>query len=348
MKANITMDRIEIIRDELVEARTLIRMVAKRYGRPDNPEFLSDASAIAHELPRRIRKALCHFRLFEPASAILVVSGWKVDERKIGPTPAHWQHATGNDTRADEIFLLLLASLLGEAIGWSTQQDGRVVHDVMPVKGHEHEQIGTGSEELITPHVEDAFHPYRADYLGLMCLRNPDRVPTTFAPISRVGLSEEELAILSSPHFVIRPDNSHMPGNGPGAERRTPEEEALVGKAYKKIEQMTGNPERIPILFGDLKTPYVRLDAYFMDPPENPAARATFANLQRKVNAALEDCVMAPGEICFIDNFQAVHGRKPFKARYDGRDRWFKRINVVRDLRKSRDARQSAASRVMY
>lgn len=342
------MDRIEITREELVEARTLTRMVARRYGKPENQEFLSDASAIAHELPRRIRKALCHFRLFEPASAMLVVSGWKVDEEKIGPTPAHWQHAAENDTREDEMFLLLLASLLGEAIGWSTQQDGRVVHDVMPVKGHEHEQIGTGSEELITPHVEDAFHPYRADYLGLMCLRNPDRVPTTFASIKSVGLSEEELAILSGPHFVIRPDNSHLPGNAGGAERRTPEEEALVRKAYQKIEQMTGNPERIPILFGDLKTPYVRLDAYFMDPPENPAARVTFANLQRKVNEALEDCVMSSGEICFIDNFQAVHGRKPFKARYDGRDRWFKRINVVRDLRKSRDARQSAASRVMY
>jgi Fe(II)/alpha-ketoglutarate-dependent arginine beta-hydroxylase len=342
------MDRIEITREELVEARPLIRMVAARYGKPDNDEFLNDVSAIAHELPRRIRKALCHFRLFEPASAVLVVSGWKVDDEKIGPTPRHWkQHTAENDTREEEMFFLLLASLLGEAIGWSTQQDGRVVHDVLPIKGHEHEQIGTGSEELITPHVEDAFHPYRADYLGLMCLRNPDRVPTTFAPISSVRLSEEALTILSSPHFVIRPDNSHLPKNA-CAGRRTPEEEALVRKAYRKVEQMAGNPERIPILSGDLKTPYVRMDAYFMDPPEDPAARATFADLQRKVDEALQDCVMAPGEICFIDNFQALHGRKPFKARFDGRDRWFKRINVVRDLRKSRDARQSAASRVMY
>ena len=342
------MDRIEITCEELAEVRTLTGMVAACYGTPENREFLNDVGAIAHELPRRLRKALCQFRLFEPASAMLVVSGWKVDDQKIGPTPVHWKHASENDTREDEIFLLLLASLLGEAIAWSTQQDGRVVHDVLPIKGDEHEQVGTGSEELITPHVEDAFHPYRADYLGLMCLRNPDRVATTFAPISKVRLSEEELAILSSPQFVIRPDNSHLPKNAGGAQRRTPEEEALVRKAYRKVEQMTGNPERIPILFGDLKAPYVRMDAYFMDPPEDPVARATFADLQRKVDEALEDCVVAAGEICFVDNFQAVHGRKPFKARYDGRDRWFKRINVVRDLRKSRDARQSAASRVMY
>jgi alpha-ketoglutarate-dependent taurine dioxygenase len=58
--------------------------------------------------------------------------------------------------------------------------------------------------------------------------------------------------------------------------------------------------------------------------------------------------VLEPGDFCFIDNFQAVHGRKPFKARFDGTDRWLRRINVVRDLRKSRDSRLSAAGRVLY
>jgi Fe(II)/alpha-ketoglutarate-dependent arginine beta-hydroxylase len=343
------MDRIEITCDELDDISTLTGVLAARYRSAENPEFMNDADVIAHELPRRIRKAMSHFRLFEPASAIIVVSGWTVDEEKIGPTPAHWtQHTADNDTCQEEMFLLLLAALLGEPIGWSTQQDGHVVHDVIPIKGHEHEQVGTGSEELITWHVEDAFHPHRGDYLGMMCLRNPDHVATTFAPISKVRLTEEELAVLSSPRFVIRPDDSHLPKNAGDANGRTPEEAALVRKAYHKIEQMVAAPERISILFGDLKTPYVRMDPYFMNPPEDPVARATFEALQRKVDEALEDRVLEQGDICFIDNFQAVHGRRPFKARYDGRDRWFKRTNIVRDLRKSREARLSAASRVMY
>src|SRR5581483_836995 len=100
------MERIEITCAELVEVRTLTRTVAARYGTPDNHEFLNDASAIAHELPRRLRQTLCHFRLFEPASAMLVISGWKVDDDKIGPTPEHWQHAAGGDTREDEMFFL--------------------------------------------------------------------------------------------------------------------------------------------------------------------------------------------------------------------------------------------------
>ena len=53
------------------------------------------------------------------------------------------------------------------------------------------------------------------------------------------------------------------------------------------------------------------------------------------------------GEICFVDNRKAVHGRRSFKARYDGYDRWFKRMNITRDLRKSRASRTDAASRII-
>lgn len=343
------MSRIRMTQEEVAETRALVGGLAERYDSAEDQDFLNEADVLAHELPRRVRRALREFRLFEPQGALLILSGWPVDEEKIGPTPAHWkQHAPENDTRVEDMLLVLLGSLLGEPIGWSTQQDGRVVHDLIPIKGHEHEQVGTGSEETITWHVEDAFHPYRGDYLGMMCLRNPDRVPTTFAPISKIHLTPEELSVLTGPHFPIRPDNSHLPKNRGLADGRSAEETALVERAYRKIEQMNASPERIPVLFGDPRAPYVRMDPYFMDPAEDPVARATFDQLTKKVDDALEDCVLEPGDFCFIDNFQAVHGRKPFKARYDGRDRWLKRINVTRDLRKSREARLSAVSRVVY
>jgi enduracididine beta-hydroxylase len=57
--------------------------------------------------------------------------------------------------------------------------------------------------------------------------------------------------------------------------------------------------------------------------------------------------VLEPGDMLFVDNFRAVHGRRPFSARFDGRDRWLKRINVTRDLRKSRRVRGSRESRVI-
>jgi hypothetical protein len=42
-----------------------------------------------------------------------------------------------------------------------------------------------------------------------------------------------------------------------------------------------------------------------------------------------------------------AHRVKPFKARYDGSDRWLERINVVSDPRTSREARVFASARVL-
>jgi alpha-ketoglutarate-dependent taurine dioxygenase len=57
---------------------------------------------------------------------------------------------------------------------------------------------------------------------------------------------------------------------------------------------------------------------------------------------------LAPGEVLVVDNDLVVHGRVPFQARYDGTDRWLKRISVTSDLRRSRAARQSLAGRLIH
>jgi Fe(II)/alpha-ketoglutarate-dependent arginine beta-hydroxylase len=337
--------------DEVDQTRALLRDVRARYASPEDEDFLNESDVIAHDLPLRIRKAMREFRLREPEDAMLIVSGYPMDQEKIGPTPEHWRTPSPrNDTLDEEILLVLLGSLLGEPIGWSTQQDGRVVHDILPIKGHEKEQLGSGSEELLTWHVEDAFHPYRGDYLGLMCMRNPDGVPTTFAPVSKVQLTTEQRSVLAGSHFTIRPDESHLPknrgnSNGPAS---SPEVAAVLKRAYEKIQQMQDRPERIAVLFGDPQAPYIRLDPYFMDPAENPDAQRVMDEFTQLFDDAIEDRVLEAGDFLFLDNFQAVHGRKPFKARYDGQDRWMKRVNVVRDLRKSRESRLSATSRVLY
>ncbi len=184
-----------------------------------------------------------------------------------------------------------------------------------------------------------------ADYLGLLCLRNPDGVPTTYATTEMLELSEESQRILFEERFTIRPDESHLLKHK--AKRR-----AVNGKlaaAYARIEKMNVEPEKIAVLFGDRDAPYLRIDPFFMDPLEDePEAQAALDQLVRQIDDKLSDLVLRPGDFCFVDNFQAVHGRKPFKVRYDGQDRWLKRINVARDLRKSRDFRASAESPVLF
>jgi Fe(II)/alpha-ketoglutarate-dependent arginine beta-hydroxylase len=324
------MNRFVLTEQEVASLKRLTGEAAARYDSAEDPDFLQEASVLAHEMPRRLRAALTRFRLCEPDPALLVISGFPVDQERSGPTPGHWRTPSGlrSPVLEEEILFVLASSLLGECIGWSTQQGGRILHDVLPIRGMEQEQIGTGSEQPISWHTEDAFHPLRGDYVGLFCLRNDERVPTTYASLHRVRLEAEQLRLLFEPHFTIEPDLSHRP------------ETAAAGNARRGVEKTS-------VLSGDPRSPYIRIDPYFMPPAEDDRAQQALEALIQAIDGELEEVVLETGDLCFIDNFKCVHGRRAFKARYDGRDRWLKRINISRDLRKSRAVRESAHSRIL-
>jgi Fe(II)/alpha-ketoglutarate-dependent arginine beta-hydroxylase len=285
------------------------------------------------------------FRTLEQPSGVCVISSYLLDDERIGPTPAHWANwSVPPPTLAEEIFFVLCGSLLGDLMGWTTQQAGKLVHDIVPIKGDEYKQISSASKEPIWWHTEDAFHPYRADYVGLMCLRNSSNTTTTFACIDHLKLDELQLKVLFQPRFIIRRDYSHLsePASKSLAQRHLP-------RAQKKTDDAAENEiDKVAVLFGDPSSPYLRLDPYFMDRLENDEeAQFALGDLCRAIDQALSDLILQAGDICFIDNHRVVHGRKPFVAQFDGKDRWLKRILLTRDLRKSRNARRSTISRLI-
>ncbi|HKH47423.1 MAG TPA: guanitoxin biosynthesis L-enduracididine beta-hydroxylase GntD [Thermoanaerobaculia bacterium] len=336
--------RLVLENEEIGQVQSLVKELADRYGSSEDPKFLEKVTVHAHELPRRLRQHLNSFRLHEPSSAICLVSGYPIDEEKIGATPKHWKLREGRSRVAEEeMALVLMGSLLGDCISWATQQDGYMVHDILPIPGMEKEQLGSSSDELLWWHTEDAFHEGRGDYLGMMCLRNIDKVPTTFLPMSEIEIDPKLMEKLFEPHYTIRPDESHLKKNKSDVTAI----DGTLESAYQNIENMLSNPNRIPVLFGDPKSPYIRIDPYFMDPVEDSDAQEALNTLVREIDQKIADVVLEGGDFCFIDNFQGVHGRKPFRARYDGRDRWLKRINIARDLRRSRSMRAAASDRVI-
>lgn len=72
-------------------------------------------------------------------------------------------------------------------------------------------------------------------------------------------------------------------------------------------------------------------------------ARA-LGRLVRRPAEGIRDVVLGPGDVLFIDNYRAVRGRRPFRARHDGTDRWLGRALLARDLRKAGAARTSVLS----
>jgi Fe(II)/alpha-ketoglutarate-dependent arginine beta-hydroxylase len=331
------------------ETEELLSHLMSRHGGADTPEFLALAGVYAQELPRRLRTALGEMRTLE-TNAGYVVTGLPVDDAAIGPTPRHWaRQPDRRSTLREELWLVLCASLLGELFGWATQQNGAVIHDIAPTPGHETTQLGSGSSETLAWHTEEAFHPLKCDYLALLGLRNHDLVPTTFASIGDVVLDHDVRDVLFQPRFHIRPDDSHLAEEDRVADIPPGREGTLLLAARDRVDRMNSSPQRVAVLSGDPAAPYLAIDPYYMDvPDEDTQARAALDMICRAIDRNLREIVLLPGDIVVIDNFRAVHGRAPFRARYDGTDRWFKRVNITRDLRKSRAHRVTCDSRVVY
>src|SRR5215208_2052951 len=340
------MDQIFISTEEVRAINGLLSDVSRQYKSVEDPGFLNEVSVIAHELPRSLRNFLNNFKRHEPRGGACLIKGYPVDDRKIGPTPEHWkQKSEISPTLEHELLMMLFGALLGDAIAWATQQDAHIIHEVFPMKADENEQISTGSNQVISWHNEDAFHPFRGDYVSLMCLRNSDRIPTTLASAEQIKLSQREISILFEPRFVIYPDESHAEknnsvtvsysgngnGNGNGYSKGNGNGNGTdpLKAARERIREMHSSPSKLAVLYGDPHSPYLRLDPYFMRPLDDDEAQFALNALIRAVDKCLGEVVLEPGDFLFVDNYRAVHGRKHFKARYDGTDRWLKRMNVT-------------------
>ena len=79
------------------------------------------------------------------------------------------------------------------------------------------------------------------------------------------------------------------------------------------------------------------------DTPAESALARLIASLRR--NAV--DITFRTGEYWFIDNYRVAHGRGTFTPRYDGADRWLKRLYITESLRHSAQFRVTPTSRII-
>jgi Fe(II)/alpha-ketoglutarate-dependent arginine beta-hydroxylase len=322
--------------------------LAKAHDSIEDPALIRQAPVLARMLPVHLLEFLEEYRLDEP-SALCLVSGLDVDQERLGDTPPHWRGSQhGSAALPQEIFFLLCGSVLGDVFGWATQQDGRIMHDVLPIKGHEHYELGSNSLQHLSWHTEDAFHPCRGDYVALMCLKNPDLVATTVCDAADIDWAALDVEALSEPEFAQMPDNSHRPENA-SESSGDPTIDRLRMRSFELIQSWNDTPVKRPVLFGDRYDPYMALDPYHMNTDGWPErSLRAFQGLCDQIEAHMRDVSLRAGDCAFIDNFRAVHGRRSFRARHDGTDRWLKRLNITRNLRGSRAWRPAPSNRIIY
>jgi hypothetical protein len=317
--------RYELSSDDAARIRSLAERMT-----PENPGILTEGrlrrlALASHQLPRSVLAALVDFRLTGRPSGGFIISGLAISDDALGPTPLSMRGVapTLEAARADSA-MLLLASILGDPFSYASVQDGSLVVDVLPVPGNEDTQLGSSSSAALAWHNEEAFHDFRCDWLLLMCLRNDQQVATTFARIDDVELGRDVFDVLFEQRYVI---TRYSPDDG---------------------DPVDGTAKKIAVLSGDPRSPFLRIDPAFMDRRmPNPLAELALATVIDGLDASLQDVVLRPGDVLVIDNLRAVHGRRPFAARYDGSDRWLRIVNVTADLRKSEGLRSGPHGRVL-
>ena len=316
----------ELAGAEIDELRGLAKVLADAPYDPVEAAFYDHCWSAAGQLPRGLREFLEGYRRVESAAACLV-HGLPVDDQAIGPTPAHWDAAEpGRPTLELEICLALCGMVLGEPFAWASLQSGRVVQNILPIPGDEKRQSGYGSKAFLEFHTEDGFHPLRCDYLLLLGVRNNDAVPTIVSSVRGVDLSAADRRLLSEERYYILPDDEHVRQ----LQMRDPDNPALV-----RMVQMRDHPQPMAVLFGDPRDPYLRIDRPFMRAVgDDPAAEAALDRLMAELERNQQEVVVGPGTLLVVDNYLAVHGRRAFDVRYDGTDRWLKKLTASRNLRR--------------
>jgi hypothetical protein len=303
---------------ELAEISALLDAVMDRYDGPDSVGFLDDVVTLSQELPRSVRRFLNDSRLRD--TGLFAVTGYRVDDKAIGPTPTHWRAASGTTADREEFLLLLYASLLGDVYSVSVLQAGKLVNDVVPIQGHEATITAGSSERDLKWHTEEAGFEVRPDYQCFLCMRNPDTIPTTVAHVDWLVLDPATRRMLTEPRYFVAPW-------GDRSDQRL----------------------RLAPLFGGTDTPYIRFDPVFTTAQAGDEdAAAALSELAAAIEAALRPLRHSPGDFFFIDNWRVVHGREAYTPRYDGRDRWLKRVKAARNFRVSRHLRDSATDRLVY
>lgn len=306
---------ITLTREEKIEVDTIARYLAEQSPRLlDSPVWVDAARELSSNLPARLRQMLRRFTWDPGNDATLLVRNLPVDQSELPDTP-NVAGSVQRDATPPAAAEVLVGLQLGELISFREEKSGALVQDVVPVPGMEKFQGNAGSV-MLSMHVENAFHIYRPDFVGLHCLRNDhDNVAGL-----RVASIRNALPLLPEPVRVTLFEPRYLT-DPPGS-----------------FGNLNAAPEPHAILNGALDDPDIKID-FESTYPLDAEAKSAMTMLGEALTAVRRTFILEPGDLAFVDNRLALHGRTEFVPRYDGRDRWLQRIFVHRDFRKSRELR---------
>jgi alpha-ketoglutarate-dependent taurine dioxygenase len=214
-----------------------------------------------------------------------------------------------NTDEADET-ILFYAKRYGHPVGYLQEQNGKIVQNIFPIKKSAENQISSSSKAVLELHTEAAFHPHLPDYLLLLCLRGDENAGTTYALLSDV-LKDIHIGIIN----ILKKDLF----------------ETSVDESFR-LNGEKNTLVRLPILTIDSNGQYkMKYDRTVMSGITTEAQMAL--NIFNKaIERNKQTIFLNTGDLIIIDNATTVHGRTSFNAKYDGSDRWLKRVVVRKEI----------------
>lgn len=288
----------------------------------ENPEeFCRQIKRASNKVPMDIARSLLEFSHHGSETGFLLFDGFSYDD--VANTPDDNNQKIGEKTNLAKIQGILM-STIGELVAYEAEGYGRIFQDIIPMKSMEQQQMSLSSGTELEIHTEQAFSKLRPDILSLACIRGDPDAFTYILPVKSIikNLSHQEIELLRKPLWTTSVDLSFK----------------LYGQEFIDGD-VRGS---IPIISGPEDDPNLVFDQDLMtgitEEAHRMIARIVGIYYTHRIRHAL-----IPGQIIFIDNNRAVHGRSSFSPKYDGIDRFLVRCFATFDYEKSAYARTSGS-----
>lgn len=188
--------------------------------------------------------------------------------------------------------------------GYGNRRSLTVLHELYPTP-EAHPLSGGTSDTRLEFHTDLSHHARQPNYILLSCSRGDHEGKAA----TLVGSIRKALPLLSDEvrgHLFDRVFTRRFDAADP---------EAIA---------------RVKPLYGDKDDPYVSFNRSFLT-AETPQDVDALDALSEALAQVTEPVLLTRGDLLIIDNFRIAHGRAPFAARWDGKDRWLHRAYVRTD-----------------
>lgn len=264
-------------------------------------------------LSEETRKVVTGFSDRSGGAPMLYLHGLPVDQH-LSATPTKVAAVRSTQGVLSELIMICLSVGLGPPISYAQEHGGRIFHDVFPTPGNAAALSSQSSSAKLGFHTEMAFHPDVPAFLLLHCLRpDPDGSASTLVADATAmwrGLSDRAQRALSEPAFALELSRLHSPYTQDG----------------RPIGPQDDRP-CVPLFTAESNSVTLRFEPELMH-SDVPACDAALHQAEALATELSVSVNLETGGLLLIDNTRAAHARSAFSARFDGSDRWLRRVMI--------------------